>query len=1515
YQGILNKTQREIPPNLLIPLLFMPIRRRFQKLKLAVKSWWYRSPTTSPTSSFSYDIETESDSSHPRPSSRVPLPAPSLEIDPGNWPHLQLLHQTLFRHDGYQWWGPQALREAVSTFAKSINGFKHHESEVLLGEFEVLFEELHRACDKNAPPAMTGAIAGLCWSVTRELSYAKRKQGESYSKLGKFDNDILLSYHRIKNYFQRITSNIEAGYAETTDKEPLSSYRLSVLSSRYYSEYNREVKRGPCAQGTRVGVLNQIRYWINNTNTGPVYWINGMIGTGKTTIAYSLCKDLENSHKLAASFFCSRSLPECRDSRQVIPSIAYQLSDFSGPFRSALLRVTKSPAALPLDPESQFDYLISKPLLEVKHTLPGILVVVIDALDDCVDKEGTSQLLDVLLSKTSNLDLQLKFVISSRPEPQIRSPMAIQREKETARVVLHELDRQIVRAEIERYVRTSIKWQGTGQDPRPALIQQSDAWFAYAAVTIQHLSRSHRSFHRGLYVQATLTDLQLDESKLTTLTRSQIDNLYATELGIALKGQSSGWHKIRQVLYLVLCTQTGEPLKVSTISMRLKMKIDCVWATLDSLWSVLSISKDRGTVTTLHSSFSEYMLDISRSGSYCCDPTTYTQTMAYRSFQIFRQMEPQFNICGLESSHVPDSSVDGLKEQVKRVISVDLFDAAQQWVIHLLSAPMGVLHELLLDLEEFFSVRLLLWMEVMNLKGCAHTMPEAIWKVMEWAKSRVVSNIISLYWNNAQAWIQDSEELKELLHDAWLFTSVFALGEVSNSTPHIYVSMLPLWPEPSPISKYYSRNIQHIIKVEGTAANQRQYTPLAIWQFSGVTNSAVYSPDGIYIAMGVGQDVQLLFALTGCMVFPPFQGHEDLVLSVRFSPDGTRIVSGSLDKTVRVWSTQNGRTVVGPILGHTGNVNSVDFSPDGTLIASGCHDGSIHIYSSCNGENRLGPLMEHGPVTEIKFSPDGNWIAICSWHGVVIRNLKDGQILKSFLPEGKNVPFRSLDISPDGTRIAAGSINDSVHIWDIDSGQVLLGPLNSADATNYPEPNTSVSFSPDGAYLISSSPGRNICLWEVRSSNLPRILLEGHTDSITSVRFSPNGAYIVSGSRDKTIRQWDVRNIPKKLNLLPGHSSSVMSVSFSPDGAFIISGSADGTICVWNSESGERLHIPLMGGYNSRVLTTYSPNGRYILLAADSKSIIMLDSKTGNIALGPIRFHQPIQSTMFSPDGSRIIVGSTNNHLKVLAANTGDMIMEIHPQVATHSDWLTALVPSPDGVCFAVGSLRSGINIYDAQTGTLLNSPAPFEEYISSPRSLSFSPDSTCIAYGSFSRVLVRNAQTGRLVLRPLEVQKAWVNCIEYSPDGTLIVSGTTNGAIYVWDTQTGALVLGPVELHTASIRSVGFSIDGTRVVSGSDDKTIQVTDIRKEFQYPPGSLTAIGSDWELNTSGWIIDKQGQLVIWVPPEMRSLLMRPRSKLLLSKKGWFRLKFGDTRLGKAWSEYYKPESSDQGWVES
>ncbi|CCO33052.1 Acetamidase [Rhizoctonia solani AG-1 IB] len=358
----------------------------------------------------------------------------------------------------------------------------------------------------------------------------------------------------IKNLCRNVEDNRRTGYD-----------RLSPsLSAVYNSAESDEIDRGPCTPDTRTAELKKLVSWTNEspTNRKGVYWMNGMAGTGKTTIAYSLCTRLEEQGKLAASFFCSRLIPQCRNVKLIIPTLAYQLARFSHPFRSALSK------ALEIDPDAhtrslkvQFESLILKPSLEVQNALPENLVVVVDALDECENEDSTGQILDTLIS--SDPRIPIRFLVSSRPEPEIYRRMAARHEDSDLRLVLHELDAERVQNDIEKYLRHELEGIPLTSAQFSGLVEKSGVLFIYASTAARYIKHG-----LAWSVHEERIDMILGLSAASDgYSHQAVDELYSTILNQALQNpkldqSNRTWLKI--LLDTVICVQ--EPATTSTLA-------------------------------------------------------------------------------------------------------------------------------------------------------------------------------------------------------------------------------------------------------------------------------------------------------------------------------------------------------------------------------------------------------------------------------------------------------------------------------------------------------------------------------------------------------------------------------------------------------------------------------------------------------------------------------------------------------------------------------------------------------------------------------------------------------------------------------------------------------------------------------------------------------------------------------------------------------------------------------------
>ncbi|CAE7052049.1 unnamed protein product, partial [Rhizoctonia solani] len=1298
--------------------------------------------------------------------------------------------------------------------------------------------------------------------------------------------------------------------------------RLSPsLSARYNSAQAAGLQRGPCTNGTRVDLIAHVLGWLASSTLGSMYWVSGMAGTGKTTIAYSLCAELDINRQLGASFFCSRLLPECRDVNLIIPSIAYQLARFSPPFRSKLVSaLEKDPDMHTLLPHLQFDALIVEPLQAVKETLSDSLVVVIDALDECDDTRATSQIIDILLTKTSNLPL--RFIVSSRPEPEIREEMRKQGDQANSRVVLHELDRCTVQADIEMYLRATLAPMGPTEEQISILVDHAGVLFIYAATVVRYISHNRfRQNHR-----ARLADV-LDSSSRSKNQHKEIDGLYTTILRAAFDDPNleEGERKdMQQVLHTVICAQ--EPLTVNAICGLLRMDTEQVRAALLPLWSVLHIAGESELVTTLHASFPDYMLDSSRSERYHCDQITQNQLIAGLCFDCLERVRPQFNICGLDSSYVRDDEVDGIEERIQSAISTELFYASRYWAVHLKNTPGS--SALMQQLEEFLSTRLLLWMEVMNLKKRADDMRQILQLAEKWD---VVScaNLSEVSADKSSK--KRSTELDALIHDSWRFASTFALGAAVESTPHIYTSILPFWPENSPLYKCYREHIKGLIRTEGTAISRQDRALIATWSFEDYIKSPMFSPDGTQIAAHWCQKVYLLSSLTGRMILSPFEAHQNLISWIGFSPDGSRIAASD-GETVYVWSTRSGKVILGPLEGIAGStITQFVFSPDGgrvlllhELLESGTSSSEtvelygtnqyvIRIWDASGGiQATYRPILEGIDITAASLGCSSGkqhvifahkaGISICNLEGVCTREI----------PIPNNTPVSSgsthsdqVVMSPHGTHIAA-LLSRSIFIWDLVTGDMVFRQpeiisLNWIDH---------ISFSPSGFYLATHS-DEGIYIWDVRDGNSVFGPLE-RTESLKSPRFSPDDTSIICSSYNKTLSLWDVRSPCILQDPLQGHTGLITSVGFHPDGTRLVSGSSDGTARVWDIVSGEEVLRPLQRDPGRLTLAAFSPDGNYIAIEHGG-DFALLDARTGNQTVEPLKLRA--SNAVFSPDGTFIAITVNNicsgsdcsfeGNTGIIAASTGKTLWSTY---IDDEEFTLSPTFSPDGVRLIVRSCfyhspeldrepdldDDQLYVYDAKSGELLDDGVYGNFYYSEV----MQNGAGIISYFQ-SQLIVQDIETGIKKFRPLELGTDEVTLAKFSPDCARVAIAMHRHKLYIYDTHTCQRILHLVNWHTSSVNSMEFSPDGTQLASGSNDQAIRITDIQA-IPSPPLCSSPEGlGEWSLRDDGWVVDESGKLLAWIPPNLRASLMHPRTKLLISVRGFLRLNFEGAHIGKSW----------------
>jgi hypothetical protein len=511
---------------------------------------------------------------------------------------------------------------------------------------------------------------------------------------------------------------------------------------------HRSGNRQGCLRGTREGVLKEIKHWLTSEQGQRVFWLNGLAGTGKSTIAQTFAETTSFDGKLGASFFCSRDFEDRSNLQMIFPTLAFQLACQYPRFRKELLQVLKErPDVGQESLISQMEKLIVSPL---KAT--GIpTLIIIDALDECKDEEPASAVLSIL-SRYVNEVPDVKFFVTGRPEPRIRSGFRLESLSPVTEVLkLHEVKPEAVDRDIELFFQAQLAslvknrsdldltedWPSS-LDTK-ILCKKAAGFFIYASTVVKFIDSDIDPPTERLALITSLPESTVEEGK------SGVDQLYTKVLEQAFftvhVDNSQGYLRFQRVVGTILLI--FNPLSVQGLSELLGCGTHHIRSTIRSLHSLLLVPENtEDPIRIFHKSFPDFLMDSGRcqDSQFCVEPAAYHTEILLSCLRLMDKRLKR-NICKLDEYAIL-SEVKDLSTHKKDYIGDALEYACQFWTKHLLGIPSSSPHteEVQKAIDKFFTVHLLHWIEVLALTGKLGVGVYAMNDIKQWYN--LVSNVL-----------------------------------------------------------------------------------------------------------------------------------------------------------------------------------------------------------------------------------------------------------------------------------------------------------------------------------------------------------------------------------------------------------------------------------------------------------------------------------------------------------------------------------------------------------------------------------------------------------------------------------------------------------------------------------------------------------------------------------------------------------------------------------------------------
>jgi len=572
----------------------------------------------------------------------------------------------------------------------------------------------------------------LSWAETRQT---KREEDKAYSLLGIFNIHIPLIYGEGMNgAFKRLKEEIDKNSCSVQDSksaisemgQSLSQFLAILLNSLPYAvdapfnSYQRQ-HEPVCLTDTRVNLLKEIYSWADGKDERLIFWLNGLAGTGKSTIARTVARNYSDKKRLGASFFFSRGGGDVSHADKFVRSIAVQLARNIPDLHQHVCDAIKEHSDIGSRTlRDQWHELVLRPLSKLNRKAgSSSYILVVDALDECAKESNIRVLIHLLSEARLLLDVRLRIFLTSRPELPIRYGFSQITLEGYGDFVLHNISPSIVDHDIYLFLQHNLgtirqerhldaSWPG--ETIIKYLVKIASGLFIWAATACRFISEGKRFAPRRLDMI-----FQGNKSALTA-PEKHLDEIYNTVLRQTISPEYTDDEKeesyllLRQILGSIVTLLS--PLCICSLSTLIRVSKEDTNQTLDELHSILDIPRDQSQPLRLHHpSFRDFLLNKER-----CTDTRFQvnerkmhQTLVDQCIEIMSKVLKQ-DICGLDGFGTSVEDVSNSRVQLSLPREVQY--ACLYWIQHLEKSEAKLRDDG--QVHKFLQEHLLHWLEALN---------------------------------------------------------------------------------------------------------------------------------------------------------------------------------------------------------------------------------------------------------------------------------------------------------------------------------------------------------------------------------------------------------------------------------------------------------------------------------------------------------------------------------------------------------------------------------------------------------------------------------------------------------------------------------------------------------------------------------------------------------------------------------------------------------------------------------